>query len=231
MKKLIIAAVLLVSAVALGTTEIGNRVFRDGVSVYGMGPTTDALPAASTYHAPNAYGAATGANKVGAALNLEGGIGSRDYACLDIASGNVVLTTVVNGTSVALTGGAAGAGWLYGATCTTSMTALCVAMNANATLGPLITCTASTTHAYVQPKQGCHTLTIGTDQATRTSATSGANGPVKFPGATVRAAAGAACSTTCSGGGCLFGQDTAALTYAIVDCSDATADRCLCLDL
>jgi len=46
-------------------------------------------------------------------------------------------------------------------------------------------------------------------------------------GCTVLTGANTACTTTC-GNGCLFGQDTAALTYAIVSCSDATADRCLC---
>ena len=36
-----------------------------------------------------------------------------------------------------------------------------------------------------------------------------------------------ACNTTCTNA-CVFGQDTAALSYAIVDCADASADRCLC---
>jgi hypothetical protein len=40
-------------------------------------------------------------------------------------------------------------------------------------------------------------------------------------------AANTACNTTC-GRGCIFGQDTAALTYAIVDCTSASADICLC---
>ena len=56
----------------------------------------------------------------------------------------------------------------------------------------------------------------------------GADGSWKAP---VRVVAGAntACNTTCGAGrGCLFGQDTAALTYAIVDCANATADLCLC---
>lgn len=39
--------------------------------------------------------------------------------------------------------------------------------------------------------------------------------------------ANTACNTTCNNA-CVFGQDTAALTYAIVDCADATADRCVC---
>lgn len=46
-----------------------------------------------------------------------------------------------------------------------------------------------------------------------------------------RVAAGAdtACTTTCGvGKGCVFGQNTAALTYAIVDCADAAADICIC---
>ena len=56
----------------------------------------------------------------------------------------------------------------------------------------------------------------------------GADGSWKAP---VRVVAGAntACNTTCGAGrGCLFGQDTAALSYAIVGCADATADLCLC---
>lgn len=45
----------------------------------------------------------------------------------------------------------------------------------------------------------------------------------------VAAGANTACTTTCGAGkGCVFGQDTAALTYAIVDCANAAADLCIC---
>jgi len=43
----------------------------------------------------------------------------------------------------------------------------------------------------------------------------------------VATAANQACTTTCVRG-CVLGQDTAALTYAIVACSSAAADICLC---
>ncbi len=46
-------------------------------------------------------------------------------------------------------------------------------------------------------------------------------------GWSVKAAADTACNTTCTHG-CVFGQNTAALTYAIVGCADATADICVC---
>jgi hypothetical protein len=46
-------------------------------------------------------------------------------------------------------------------------------------------------------------------------------------GWTVQTHANQACNTTCIHG-CVFGENTAALTYEIVDCADATADRCIC---
>jgi hypothetical protein len=39
--------------------------------------------------------------------------------------------------------------------------------------------------------------------------------------------ANTACNTTCTNA-CVFGQDTDAATKPIVDCADATADRCTC---
>jgi hypothetical protein len=51
---------------------------------------------------------------------------------------------------------------------------------------------------------------------------------ITFGQARILTHADQACITTCVTG-CLFGQNTAALTYAIVDCTDATADRCFCL--
>ncbi len=45
----------------------------------------------------------------------------------------------------------------------------------------------------------------------------------------VRTGADTACTTTCGAGkGCVFGQNTAAVTYVIVACTDATADVCVC---
>lgn len=46
-------------------------------------------------------------------------------------------------------------------------------------------------------------------------------------GWTIQTHANQACNTTCTYG-CVFGEDTAALTYAIVACANATADVCLC---
>ena len=69
-------------------------------------------------------------------------------------------------------------------------------------------------------------LVVTTD--TGTTAQNGSDGSWLAP---VRVVTGAntACNTTCGAGrGCLFGQDTAALSYAIVGCADATADLCLC---
>jgi hypothetical protein len=58
----------------------------------------------------------------------------------------------------------------------------------------------------------------------------GTDGALNIPQVRVVAGANTACTTTCGANrGCLFGQNTAALTYAIVDCSDATADICVCL--
>lgn len=45
----------------------------------------------------------------------------------------------------------------------------------------------------------------------------------------VVAGANTACSTTCTGL-CMFGVNTAATEADIVDCADATADECLCVE-
>lgn len=45
----------------------------------------------------------------------------------------------------------------------------------------------------------------------------------------VVAGANTACSTTCTGF-CFFGVNTAATEADIVDCADATADECLCVE-
>ena len=97
-----------------GSATVGAWSAAGALDVCYATPTTDTAPTANRLQAPNAYAQATGGNKVGATQYVTGGIGSREYSCLDIASGDVVLTTVVNGSSVALTGGVAGAGWLYG---------------------------------------------------------------------------------------------------------------------
>jgi len=43
-----------------------------------------------------------------------------------------------------------------------------------------------------------------------------------------KTAANQACNTTCSAGGCMFGEDTGVLG-TLLDCADATADVCFCL--
>lgn len=61
-------------------------------------------------------------------------------------------------------------------------------------------------------------------------AENGTDGAINIPQTRVVTGADTACTTTCGANrGCLFGQNTAALTYAIVDCSNATADVCVCL--
>lgn len=84
---------------------------------------------------------------------------------------------------------------------------------------------------YVQGNVGIGTITPG--KQLDVNGTIRMNGLVSFTGnsikASVKTGANTACNTTCTLGGCLMGEDTSVLG-SFVDCADATADRCICLD-
>lgn len=130
-----------------------------------------------------AYGFAS-TNISGGDIALTGGFGRKFYSVLDIASGNVTLTTTVNGTSVILTGSAAAGGgidFVYGASSTTAAAALAVAINGNTTLNTKVFAVASGASVYLRRRGSLYSLVLATSNAARTSFTSSLNGKIWVP--------------------------------------------------
>lgn len=156
----------------------------EGALVLGGRPLeADTLPQFGLLQGQSAYGLAS-TNVTGGDLTLMGGFGRRLFTVVDIASGNVILTITVNGTGVTLEGSTSGAGvqFAYGASTSTAATALAAAINAHSTLNTKVFAVASSASVYLRRRGSLRTLTIATNQAGRTSVTSGNDGNVILGG-------------------------------------------------
>jgi hypothetical protein len=150
--------------------------------IYSEAMTSDTAPTPVYLRGTPAYSQAS-VNTAGGDFVTGGGMGASKYTFIDIASGDVTLTTTVSSTAVALVGHAgAGQSFDYGASTTTAATNFCVVFNANATLGSLATCTGVAEIAYIQPKAGLSQLLLGTSSAGKASVTQGVHGKLQIQG-------------------------------------------------
>jgi hypothetical protein len=164
----------------------GNQTFSNIISPLGTGlrlggqsVTSDAAPGAHTFQSQSAYSQAA-TNTAGADLNLAVGLGRRLYTSVSNTAGVVTVTITVNGSAVALVSGtnfALGSDNTAGQLAVTA-TNLAAAINANGTLSPAVTATASNAIVYLDKALTTRTLTIATSQASRISATSGTDGQI-----------------------------------------------------
>lgn len=156
------------------TTTLGS-----GARFGGAPMITDAAAGAYQFQAQSAYSQAT-SNTTGASLTIAGGLGRRFYTSVSNTAGAVVVTTTVDGASVALT---SGTDFNLGSDNTApqlaiTATNLAAAINANGTLNVKVTAVASAAIVYLNKLTTVISVTVATDQGARISATSGADGPV-----------------------------------------------------
>lgn len=159
--------------VATSATAIGNS---------GNEAASDVAPVVPILQGQSAWSQAT-SNTTGGDLNLAGGLGRRFYTVvLNTGFSTKTITLTPNGGSaVVLT---AGTDFTLGTDDTApqlavTATNMAAAINANGTLGPLMTATASTHFVYIDKNPTLYSLTIATNAGgTICTATSGADGMV-----------------------------------------------------
>jgi hypothetical protein len=163
-------------AVSGGSSSASGEVLTD----YNYcGPmTSDTAATDCSYIGANAYSQAA-TNKNGGDLYAVGGIQTQYYTMVKNSLGAVTVTTTVTGVSVAL---ASTTDFALGSDDTATQLAvtatnLATAINANATLSPKMTATASTVYVYLTPKVGvARIIGIATSVAARIAVTTGTQG-------------------------------------------------------
>jgi len=144
---------------------------------------TDAAPEVRGLFGKSAYAQAS-TNTTGGNVILSGGLGRRFYTFVTPNStGGKTFTITANGTAVVLTEGSSfNCNTLTTTQCATN---LATAINANGTLGPLMTAAGSGASCYLTKKTTLYSLTIATNAGAPATATSGTDGVVNAPGGLV----------------------------------------------
>jgi hypothetical protein len=135
---------------------------------------TDAAPPIRGIFGKSAYSQAT-TNNTGGNVIIAGGLGRRFYTFVTPNStGGKTFTLTANGSAVVLTEGTSfNCNTLTTTQCATNMA---TAINADSTLGPLMTATGVGASCYLDKKSTLYTLTIATNAGAPATATSGTDG-------------------------------------------------------